>query len=61
MLKYGEVRKWLNGRGKGTRMMYLMTLRFYCQFTGLNPTQLIDEAEADRAKDRRHRFCRVDG
>ena len=55
VLKYDEAKKWLTGRSTGTQTMYVLALNHYCDFTTLNPTQLIDEAEEDRAKDRRHR------
>jgi integrase/recombinase XerD len=52
-LEYPEVKKWLAGVGVGSHKIYKSALRLFCEFTKLNPTQLIDEAEEDRKKSRR--------
>lgn len=54
-VSYPEVDKWLTGKAKGTKYIYRCALDAYVEFTGLNPTQLIDEAEADREKSTRER------
>ncbi len=33
-----------------SRVVYLSAMKAYCEFTGLNPKELIDEAEEDRKK-----------
>lgn len=48
-----EVKKWLSGIKKSSAAVYLCALDVYAVFTGLNPTQLIDEIEEDRKKSRR--------
>jgi hypothetical protein len=55
LMDYEEVKRWLAGRGKGTVKQYLSIMRKYTEFTGLNPAELIDEAEEDRKKSRRER------
>ena len=55
MVKYKEVNKWLLGKEKSTKNNYVSALLAYVEFTGLDPTQLIDEAELDREKKVRER------
>ena len=55
LMNYPEVEKWLSGKSKGTKNVYLSALRAYGEFARLNPTQMIDEAEADREKKVRER------
>jgi hypothetical protein len=45
-----EVEKALSGLSAESRAKTLAGLKDYLQFTGLNPKQLIEEAEADRRK-----------
>jgi integrase len=52
---YPEVQKLLNGKSKGTRLNYKSAILVYMEYTNLNPTQLIDEAEADEQKSKRER------
>ena len=52
---YPEVEKWLTGKAEGTSYNYLCALEAYKEYSGLNPTQLIDEAESDREKSARER------
>lgn len=54
-MEFPEVKKWLSGKSKGTKNIYLSALSAYKEFTGLNATQMIDEAEADREKKVRER------
>ena len=53
--KYPEVEKWLVNKSKGTVVNYKAGMDAYIEFTKLNPTELIDEAEADREKKVRER------
>jgi len=53
--EYPEVKKWLARVKPSSRNTYLSVLPVYVDFTGLNPTQLIDEAEEDRKRSRRER------
>ncbi len=53
--KYPEVGKWLNGKSRGTQYSYFSAISAYVEFSGLNPTELIDEAEADEQKSKRER------
>ena len=55
LANYPEVDKWLKGKKSGTQRNYISALSAYIEFTGLNPTQLIDEVEADREKSARER------
>lgn len=55
LIEYHEVKRWLAGKSEGTVKLYLPALEEYVKFTGLNPGQLIDEAEEDREKSRRDR------
>ena len=50
---FEEVRKWIAQVKEGSRAPYLSAMRAYMEFTGLNPKELIDEAEEDRRKPRR--------
>ncbi len=50
---YEEVKKWLSTVKESSRRDYKTAMRLYMEFTGLNPTQVIDEAEEDRGKPRR--------
>lgn len=52
---FPEVVKWLRGKKKGTVSSYLSALRVYVEYAELTPTELIDEADEDREKPRRHR------
>lgn len=54
-MEFPEVKKWLSDKSKGTKNIYRSALSAYEEFTGLNPTQLIDEVEADREKKVRER------
>jgi len=54
-MSYPVVEKWLIGKKESTKAVYNSALDAYIEFTGLNPTQLIDEAEADREKKARER------
>jgi len=53
--EFKEVKKWLIGKAKETKKVYLIALNIYCKYRGLNPKQLIDEIEEDRKKPRRER------
>ena len=55
LTSFEEVRKWLAQVKDSSRQIYLSALRAYIEFTGLNPKELIDEAEEDRRKPRRER------
>jgi len=50
-----EVRVWLQGIKPKTRKNYLTELRKYIEYTGLRPSELIDEAEEELRKPRRER------
>lgn len=54
-MEYKEVRRWLAGKPKETKRAYLVALKIYCRWRGLNPKQLIDEIEEDRKKPIRER------
>lgn len=45
---FEEVKKWLSNVKESSKHPYLTGLRIYVKYTGLNPTQIIDEAEEDR-------------
>lgn len=51
--EYYEVSKWLSTIKGSTKNYYKTAMKTYVDYTGLNPTQLIDEAEEDRKKSRR--------
>lgn len=51
--EYPETKKWFNRVGRGSIPVYRVGLRLYCDYTKLNPTELIDEVEEDRKKSRR--------
>lgn len=53
MEEYEEVKKWLTAVKESSKKPYLTGLSIYTDYTGLNPKQLIDEAEEDRKKPRR--------
>lgn len=53
--EYEEVEKWLVDIKLSSRDSYSSAIKIYMEFTGLNPTQLIDEAEEDRNQPRRQR------
>ena len=53
--QFEEVEKWLNNVKGGSKPAYKTGLTLFCQWSGLNPTQLLDEAEEDRKKSRRER------
>jgi integrase/recombinase XerD len=55
VLSYAEVKKWLRGKSRGTARNYITALTLYIEFTGMNPEEIIDEAEEDRKKPRRQR------
>ena len=55
LMEYHEVQRCLRGLSRSTKEAYLYSLEIYCEFRGRNPKQLIDEAEEDRKKSRRHR------
>lgn len=48
--EFYEVKKWLMQVKESSRPVYLSAMKAYCEFTGLNPKELIDEAEEDRKK-----------
>lgn len=50
-----EAHRFLKGRGIGTQGAYKAALRVFVEFTGMQPKELIDEAEEDRHKPRRER------
>lgn len=50
---FEEVEKWLVDIKPSSRESYTSAMKVYMEFTGLNPTQLIDEAEEDRKQSRR--------
>jgi len=52
---YYEVQRWLRAKSNSTKGRYLLCIKRYCDFTKLNPTELIDEAENDRKGPRRSR------
>jgi len=54
-MSYPEVEKWLTGRKESTKSIYISAFLAYEEYTDLNPTQMIDEAEADREKKVRER------
>ncbi|AGK61399.1 Site-specific recombinase XerD [Archaeoglobus sulfaticallidus PM70-1] len=53
--QFEEVEKWLNNVKGGSKPTYRAGLTLFCQWCGLNPAQLLDEAEEDRKKSRRER------
>lgn len=53
--KYPEYENWILGVADSTAKHYKSALREYCNFTGMNPRELIDQAEEDRNKPRRER------
>jgi integrase/recombinase XerD len=50
-----EIQRWLKGKNRGTKDVYLGAIRAYIEYTGLSPKQLIDQAEEDRKKSARER------
>ena len=54
-ISYPEIVKWLTGKKKSTKHSYTSGMDAYIEYIKLNPTQLIDEAEADREKKVRER------
>ena len=48
--KFYEIKKWITQVKESSRVVYLSAMKAYCEFTGLNPKELIDEAEEDRKK-----------
>jgi hypothetical protein len=50
-----EVKKWLQGKTQGTKIVYTSALTSFVEFTKLTPRQLIDLAEEDRSKRVRER------
>ncbi|KXA93484.1 hypothetical protein AKJ66_01955 [candidate division MSBL1 archaeon SCGC-AAA259E22] len=53
--KYDEFTSWIKGKSDETKRKYRSILRDYCEFTGMNPEELIDEAEEDWNSSRRSR------
>ena len=51
--EFEEVKKWIVQVKPSSQPTYLSALKAYLEFTGLNPRELIDEAEEDRRKPRR--------
>lgn len=51
--EYDEVKKWISQVRESTRYLYRSAINCYIEYTGLNPKELIDEAEEDRKKPRR--------
>lgn len=51
--KYDEIKKWITQVKDSSKATYLSAIKAYIEFTGLNPKELIDEAEEDRKKPRR--------
>lgn len=52
---FEEVSKWLSGVKPKSKKSYLTAMKQWIEYTGLNPTQLIDEIESDRQRPRRER------
>jgi integrase len=52
---FPEVKKWVREKSEGSVNNYLTAMKLYMNFTGLNPEQMIDEAEEDMKKSRRDR------
>lgn len=50
-----EYTNWVLGKAEETKNHYKSALKEYCVFTGLDPKELIDEAEEDLTKSRRER------
>jgi len=50
---FPEIEKWISQVKESSKAAYLSAMRAYCEFTGLNPKELIDEIEEDRKKPRR--------
>ena len=53
--EFEEYKRWIRGLKPGSVNQYKSAMKLYMQFTGLNPKQLIDEAEVDFKKPRRER------
>jgi integrase/recombinase XerD len=53
--EFEEVQRWLNNVKGNTVNSYKTGLTLFCKWTGMNPVQLLDEAEEDRMKSRRER------
>ena len=54
-ISYPEIEKWLTGKKKSTKHSYTSAMDAYREYTKLNPTQMIDEAELDLEKKVRER------
>jgi len=52
---YPEIKRWFSRVKKSSIGTYLSGFKPYLDYTGLNPTELIDEIERDREKPRRER------
>jgi integrase/recombinase XerD len=50
-----EAQRFLKGRSRATVSAYRGALRLYVEWSGMAPKELIDEAEEDRKRPRRHR------
>ncbi len=53
--EFEEVQRWLNNVRGGTVSAYKSGLKLFCEWCGMTPVQLLDEAEEDRKKSRRER------
>ncbi len=53
--EFPEVKKWVREKSEGSVNNYLTAMKLYMNFTGLNPDQMLDEAEEDMKKSRRDR------
>ncbi len=43
--------KWVQGYNKGTKGVYMAAQLHYVEYTGMTPTELIEEAVADQNED----------
>jgi integrase/recombinase XerD len=53
--EFPEIKKWVREKSEGSVNNYLTAMKLYMNFTGLNPDQMLDEAEEDMKKSRRDR------
>jgi len=53
--EFPDIKKWLREKSEGSVNNYLTAMNLFMNFTGLNPKQMIDEAEEDAKKSRRDR------
>lgn len=52
---YNEIKKWVQGKKESSINNYFTAMRLYTDYTGMDPEQLIDEAEEDAKRPRRER------